>query len=180
MHKTISIALFVALTMGLSIAVGCSDANASESTYLPIHEACPFGDDDTSSALVPDYNAVTKDYDLDAGVEGFDEAEEGDLWYRDNDEPFSHAAPFMGPTPKATPASAPAEQPAVEASAGGVDINHASADELTELPGIGPALAERIIEYRQVRTFDEAAQLQRVEGIGPATFEQIAPLVEIK
>jgi competence protein ComEA len=53
-------------------------------------------------------------------------------------------------------------------------INHASAVELQELPGIGPALAERIVQYRQqYGGFNSLEELKRVKGIGEKTFVKI-------
>ncbi len=55
-----------------------------------------------------------------------------------------------------------------------IDVNSASAAELTELPGIGPVLAARIVAYRAehgpFRTLDG---LTAVKGIGPATVEEL-------
>jgi competence protein ComEA len=51
-----------------------------------------------------------------------------------------------------------------------VNVNTASAEELQTLPGIGPALARRIVEDRAARgPFRSAEELARVFGIGPAT-----------
>ena len=48
-----------------------------------------------------------------------------------------------------------------------VNINTASADELTKLKGIGPAMAQRIVEYREENgMFHSSEDLQRVRGIG--------------
>jgi comEA protein len=53
-----------------------------------------------------------------------------------------------------------------------IDINHASAEELDLLPGIGPALAERIIVYRETHgLFGSVEELQDVSGIGPQTVD---------
>lgn len=50
-----------------------------------------------------------------------------------------------------------------------VDINRANVEELTSIPGIGPALAERIIA---ARPFDSIDDLKRVSGIGLTSFNQ--------
>ena len=55
-----------------------------------------------------------------------------------------------------------------------VRINSASQEELETLPSIGPAMALRIIEYReQVSYFSSLADLDNVPGIGPATLEKL-------
>ncbi len=59
-----------------------------------------------------------------------------------------------------------------------VAINEASAEELQRLPGVGPALAARILEYRQRRgPFRTLADLDSVPGIGPAVLARLGPLV---
>lgn len=60
------------------------------------------------------------------------------------------------------------------AAPGPVDINHASAEELDAVPGIGPALAQRIVAYRQANgPFARVEDLTRVPGIGPRTLESM-------
>jgi competence protein ComEA len=57
-----------------------------------------------------------------------------------------------------------------------VDINSAEWPELMQLPGLGEALAHRIVESRQTRgPFVDNDDLRRVRGIGPKTFEKIRP-----
>lgn len=59
-----------------------------------------------------------------------------------------------------------------------LDINRATAAELERLPGVGPALARRIIAHRDsVGAFDTVDQLDRVRGIGPALLAKLRPLV---
>lgn len=56
-----------------------------------------------------------------------------------------------------------------------INVNTATARELTQLPGIGPVLAERITTYRgTVRLFEEPAQITTVSGIGERTYRAIA------
>lgn len=55
-----------------------------------------------------------------------------------------------------------------------VNINSASLDELTCLPGIGPVLARRIIEYRRENAgFKDLSELKKVPGIGEVKFARI-------
>lgn len=54
-----------------------------------------------------------------------------------------------------------------------VDINTAPVARLQELPGIGAALASRIVETRRHRPFSGLDDLTRVRGIGPATVERL-------
>ncbi|MBA4039581.1 MAG: hypothetical protein C0468_04545 [Planctomyces sp.] len=63
---------------------------------------------------------------------------------------------------------------------GGLDINTASAAELELLPGIGPALAARIVEHRATRgRFVSVEDLDEVRGIGPKTMERLRGLVRV-
>jgi competence ComEA-like helix-hairpin-helix protein len=57
-----------------------------------------------------------------------------------------------------------------------IDINAASAAELALLPGLGPGLAQRIVEDRRVNgAFGSVDELDRVSGIGPAIVERVRP-----
>lgn len=58
---------------------------------------------------------------------------------------------------------------------GQLNINTASQVQLEMLPGIGPAMANRIIEYRTRRPFQKLIQLMRIKGIGRKTFAALAP-----
>lgn len=60
-----------------------------------------------------------------------------------------------------------------------VRINSASASELQQLPGIGPALAQRIVETRNNGRFTSADDLLRVPGIGKAKLAKLRAYVEI-
>lgn len=62
-----------------------------------------------------------------------------------------------------------------------VNINQAGQEELQELPGIGPALAMQIIEYRNTNgKFSKIEDLQNVKGIGDAKFNNIKEYVTVK
>ena len=60
-----------------------------------------------------------------------------------------------------------------------VRINSASASELQQLPGIGPALAQRIVETRNNGRFTSADDLLRVPGIGKAKLAKLRDYVEV-
>jgi competence protein ComEA len=64
--------------------------------------------------------------------------------------------------------------------AGPVDLNAATAPDLDALPGIGPVLAQRIVEHRESNgPFRTVEQLDDVPGIGPTTYAELAELVTV-
>ncbi len=65
-------------------------------------------------------------------------------------------------------------------SAGPVDVNRATADQLDELPGVGPATAEAIIAHREQHgPFGSVEDLLDVRGIGEAKLDQLRDLVTV-
>jgi competence ComEA-like helix-hairpin-helix protein len=66
------------------------------------------------------------------------------------------------------------------AFAGLVNINTANTTELETLPGIGPAKAAAIVDYRTAHgPFTQSIDIQKVKGIGPATYENLKDLITI-
>lgn len=62
-----------------------------------------------------------------------------------------------------------------------VDLNRASAAELRTLPGIGPKLAEAIVERRDKNgPFKQIEELRKVTGVGPAVLERLRPFVTVE
>jgi competence protein ComEA len=64
---------------------------------------------------------------------------------------------------------------------GKINLNTASSQELTELPGIGPAKAEAIMEYRETNgQFKTIEDLKEISGIGEKTFEKLQDLITVQ
>ncbi|SNS11327.1 competence protein ComEA [Actinomadura meyerae] len=80
------------------------------------------------------------------------------------------------PQQAATSAASPGPSPA--ASGAPLDLNTATADQLVDLPGVGPVLAQRIVAYRTEHGgFRSVEQLQEVSGIGARRFADLKPMV---
>ncbi|MCE5323915.1 helix-hairpin-helix domain-containing protein [bacterium] len=63
---------------------------------------------------------------------------------------------------------------------GVVHINSATGDELQRLPGVGPATAQKILDYRtQIGSFKSPEQLLDVKGIGPKKWEKMRSFVAL-
>lgn len=70
------------------------------------------------------------------------------------------------------------DAPPAQVPAWRVDLDSASASEIEALPGVGPALAARIVADRAARGgFGGLQGLDRVPGVGPALIERITPFV---
>lgn len=87
-------------------------------------------------------------------------------------------------------ASASEPEELLESEAGGIqeilveksiDLNHAGKEELEKLPGIGPVLAERILEYRgEYGDFQEIEEVMEVSGIGEKIFGKIQDFIFVE
>jgi len=83
----------------------------------------------------------------------------------------------------------PSNREAAQALAGGsvaggaggrVHLNSATLDQLDELPGIGPVIAQKILDYRSEHgAFGSVEELDAVPGIGPATLDELRDLVDL-
>jgi competence protein ComEA len=61
-----------------------------------------------------------------------------------------------------------------------VNINSAGLGELDTIPGVGPALAQRIIDFREQNgLFSSPEEIQNVSGIGPKTYEKMAGYITV-
>jgi competence protein ComEA len=64
------------------------------------------------------------------------------------------------------------------APAGPLDLNTATVNELDALPGIGPVLAQRVVDWRTTHGgFTSVDQLRQISGLGGKKFDALAPLV---
>jgi competence protein ComEA len=81
---------------------------------------------------------------------------------------------FRGPEGKTTFEHGPLSNRALWILGRPLPLNHLSREDLDRLPGIGPAMAARIIEYRETQGgFSSLEELQQVKGIKEKTFEKI-------
>lgn len=95
--------------------------------------------------------------------------------------PLRDGEQLVVPGPGQRAAGAPATAAAGgELPDGRLDLNRASAEELEALPGLGPVLAARIVEYRDEHGgFTDVGELRQVPGIGERKFQQLAELVAV-
>jgi len=87
----------------------------------------------------------------------------------------------VSPSPVALLSNQPSTAAAPKRShQGSLDVNRATEQDFDALPGIGPRLAERIMEYRQsVGAFHSLGELRAVKGIGKKKFDRIRSLVTV-
>ena len=77
-------------------------------------------------------------------------------------------------------ATAPPPDPGGTAATARININTAGVEELMNLPGIGQAYAERILEYRQKNgPFKKPEDILNVRGVGEKTYERIKERITV-
>jgi competence protein ComEA len=84
--------------------------------------------------------------------------------------------------PDAAPVPAPGAPPSAGTGArtGKVDLNTATVEQLDALPGVGPVMAQRILEWRNRHgRFTRVEQLREIEGIGERRFAQLREMVAV-
>ncbi|WNI15453.1 ComEA family DNA-binding protein [Actinacidiphila sp. ITFR-21] len=82
------------------------------------------------------------------------------------------------PPPPPPPLSVPAASSAGPAPTGPLSLNSATAAQLDALPGVGPVLAQHILDFRTRHgAFTSPGQLRQIPGIGPRKFATLQPLV---
>lgn len=89
------------------------------------------------------------------------------------------SAPAPGSSAEGSPAS-PGASPGGPGAGGLVNLNTADVATLETLPGVGPVLAQRIVEWREANGgFTAVDELGEVSGIGEKTFADLAPRVTV-
>jgi len=84
-------------------------------------------------------------------------------------------------SPPVSPPSGPSSLSPSGQGGGKVNINTATAEELDTLPGVGPAIAQRIIDYRTANgPFQSVEDIKKVRGIGDATFEELKNKITVQ
>lgn len=91
------------------------------------------------------------------------------------DEPEGQVRDQSGPGASTTGSSGTTAGPGAP-----LDLNTATLDQLDTLPGVGPVTAGKIIAWRDAHgRFSRVEELQEVDGIGPKTYAELAPLVKV-
>lgn len=110
--------------------------------------------------------------------------ENGDITVKTNGTIYSVSAkewspPVVKPDPKPEPEK-PKPTPPKPETGYPVNINTADVNRLQDITGVGPVIAQRIIDYRNANgRFTSKAQLKNVKGIGDVTYKKMEPQISI-
>lgn len=171
-------AVVISLVLFSMSAVACSEPNPVKAEYVP--ESCECAEEQAQSG-------GTEVDKPELATAGFSFASVGEAEESPTDEPEVWDAPALDDEPEAeqdAPAADPvSDKPAATKDANGLsgtlNLNDASMNELMLLPGVGPALAERIVSYREKRSFAKTTHLKRVRGIGDATYAKMKKYLRV-
>ena len=90
------------------------------------------------------------------------------------------ASELKVPSQRPTVAPSTLDSAAPSQGSGLINLNWATQAELESLPGIGPEMAKRILDYRdQNGPFESIEAIQQISGIGPATYARLQNLITV-
>lgn len=86
----------------------------------------------------------------------------------------------VGPIGAGTASAGGAAVPGSPGAGARINLNTATAEQLNTLPGVGPVMAQRILDWRTAHgSFASVDQLKQVSGIGDAKYADMSPLVTV-